>query len=94
VGLAMVAACGGDSVPDWPEVRSLFSVSGADVSCDGAGWQAGTPEGGPFTRYECSWENVLVDGAPHCVAIVVVNRPDADSPWSEPVIFKSSASCD
>lgn len=90
--LTLAACSPEDDVPDWPRVELLYAA-GADVTCDGTSHQGGTPEGGPFTSYECAWEKVLVEGEPACWALVEFERASEGAPWGVTALRRSSATC-
>jgi hypothetical protein len=87
---AALMACGGssESAPDWPRLEDLWSVAGTTYTCRSPTGQGSASS----TDAWCSWERVLVDGAPACWAIVQLARPDASGAWTA-AVHRSSATC-
>lgn len=96
VVMVLAVACDDDkhAAPSYPQVTSLYLVSGGDVTCDGPASQAWEPTGGPYLSGFCEWTCVSYGTQDYQRARVDFARASAGDPWQESFGANIPGRCD
>jgi hypothetical protein len=86
VALFVAAACDRQeehAAASYPQINTLFAVSGSTVTCDGPSTQEWSPAGGPYLTGFCEWTCVSYGTRDYQRARVDFTRASSAAEWGE-----------